>query len=125
MGNYQIDRQRWWKLSIYEQMANIGSEVGRSIKAYRRGDEERFNKALDRALDLFSATAEGLVHKSPCRLREVLRARDEYLKLFFEGTFDSDAENIERYFNYFAFLARKLQLQERSAASGREATVNN
>jgi hypothetical protein len=36
----------------------------------------------------------------------VLRARDEFLKLFFDDTFEADAHNIERYFMDFAFMAR-------------------
>jgi hypothetical protein len=33
-------------------------------------------------------------------------AGDELLRLFFDGTFETDAEIIERYFMDFAFLAR-------------------
>ena len=33
-------------------------------------------------------------------------ARDEFLRLFYDRTFDDDADNIERYFLYFAWLAR-------------------
>jgi hypothetical protein len=40
------------------------------------------------------------------RLKEVLRARDEFLRLFFDGTFEQDADNIDRYFMYLAFAAR-------------------
>lgn len=40
------------------------------------------------------------------RLKEVLRARDEFLRLFFDNTFEEDADNIERYFMYFAVAAR-------------------
>jgi len=36
-----------------------------------------------------------------------LTARDEFLRLFFDGTFEKDADNIDRYFMYFAFAARK------------------
>ena len=30
MGSYQVDRKQWARLSINEQMGNIGSEVGRA-----------------------------------------------------------------------------------------------
>ena len=30
MANYEIDRERWAKLTIFEQMGNIGAEVGRA-----------------------------------------------------------------------------------------------
>ncbi len=106
MGSYQVDRKQWARLSINEQMGNIGSEVGRAIKARRAGKEGRVQGAIDRALDLFDATTEVLVARKSYRVREVLRAREEFLRLFYDGTFDDDADNIERYFMWFACAAR-------------------
>jgi len=107
MDNYKFDRERWARLTFYEQMGNIGSEVGRAIIAHRNNNVLRETRAIDRAIDLFSATVEVLIGTQySYRLKEVLRARDEFLRLFFDGTFESDAENIERYFMYFAYAAR-------------------
>jgi len=106
MSNYRIDRQRWNQLTIQEQMGNIGSEVGRSIKAWRAHDLKLFNGALDRALDLFDATIEQLVARKSPRTKEVLRAKDQYLALFFADQFD-DADNIEAYFMQYALAARR------------------
>jgi hypothetical protein len=108
MNDYRFDRGKWKALSFYEQMGNIGSEVGRSIAAHRNNDSAREARAIDRAIDLFGATTEALLetpHRH--RLKEVLRARDEYLSLFFAQTFDEDADKIERYFMNFAYLARQ------------------
>ena len=107
MSNYQIDREAWAKLNIYEQMGNIGSEVGRAINARRTGKEERIEGAISRALDLFNATTEQLVKNKSPRLKEVLRARNEFLRLFYDGTFEDEADSIERYFTQFAIVARK------------------
>jgi hypothetical protein len=107
MGEYKFDRARWAELTFNEQMGNIGSEVGRAIIAHRNGNTIRETRAIDRAIDLFSATVEVLIGTEySYRLKEVLRARDEFLRLFFDDTFDRDADNIERYFMYFAFAAR-------------------
>ena len=107
MDAYRFDRERWSKLTFYEQMGNIGAEVGRAITARRNMDDLRERRAIDRAIDLFSATVEALVGTDRSyRLKEALRARDEFLRLFYDGTFDRDADNIERYFMYFAALAR-------------------
>ena len=104
---YQINRERWAKMTINGQMGNIGSEVGRAIIAHRNGNKTREDRAIDRAIDLFSATIEALVGtKYSYRLKEVLRAREEFLRLFFDGTFETDAANIERYFMNYAFAAR-------------------
>ena len=97
---------RWQRMTIFEQMGNIGSEVGRAISAARRDDSTAANAAISRALDLFDATENDLVKsKKSSRLREVLRARDQFLSLFFADNF-ADADNIEKYFMNFAIAAR-------------------
>jgi len=92
--------ERWAALSLIEQMGNISSEVGRAINS--RENPARRDKAIDRALDLFSATA--ACHRGP-RLREILRARDEFLRLFFDDS--TDFAGVERYFHHFAMAARR------------------
>ena len=95
-----VDRERWARLSLIEQMGNISSEVGRAINS--RDNPERRDAAIERALDLFSATAacyRGL------RLREILRSRDEFLSLFYGDS--TDYSGVERYFHHFALAARR------------------
>lgn len=108
MASYEIDREHWATLSIFEQMGNIGSEVGRAIKATRAGKESRAQNAVDRAVDLLDATVETLVAEKKPGVKEVLRAREEFLRLFFDDTFGQDADNIERYFTQFAVAARRM-----------------
>ncbi len=60
---------RWNQLSLCEQLGNIGSEVGRAINAKKRGDDQRMNTAIDRALELFYFTIDDPKNKS--RLREL------------------------------------------------------
>ena len=96
----EIDRAKWASLSLVDQMGNIGSEVGRAIKS--RNDPARRDGAIERALDLFSATA---ACYSGRRLREILRARDEFLRLFYDGS--TDYSGVERYFHQFALAARR------------------
>jgi hypothetical protein len=95
-----INRERWAKLSLIDQMGNISSEVGRAIKW--RNDIKMRDAAIERALDLFSATA---VCYNGLRLREILRARDEFLNLFYGDSTDFDG--VERYFHNFAIAARR------------------
>jgi len=100
--SYTIDRERWKQLSIFEQMGNIGSEVGRALKLKRKGED--FQPALIRALDLFDATVELLVKEKSHRTKEFLRARDQFL----QALFISDDPTIETYFMQFAIAARIL-----------------
>ena len=61
MSNYEVDREKWARLTIFEQMGNIGSEVGRASIARDKGNQQRCDAAFDRALDLFDATLRGTV----------------------------------------------------------------
>ena len=97
---YAIDRERWNQLSIFDQMGNIGSEAGRTLKLKRNGED--FQDALIRALDLFDATVELLVQDKSHRTKEVLRARDQFL----QALFIADDPSIETYFMQFAIAAR-------------------
>ena len=98
---YSVDRERWGRLTILEQMGNIGSEVGRTIKTKKRGDD--FEPALIRALDLFDATVEALVAKKSHRTKEVLRAKDQFL----HALYTREDDKIEEYFMQFAIAARR------------------
>lgn len=50
-------------MSIFDQMGNIYSEVGRTFKAKRSHDDERYEQALVRAIDLFEATSLALAEQ--------------------------------------------------------------
>lgn len=95
---------RWCTLSLLEQMGNVGSEVGRAIRAHAAG-QPRFDGALSRALELFDLTAND-PRWVGARQREILRARGEFCRLFFDDTVDADsAAGLERYFLHFAAAA--------------------
>lgn len=100
---------RWREMTLAEQLANVGSEVDRAIRASQSGRASRFEKALDRALELFDLTAADDRWRGP-RRREVLRAREEFCRLFFDHDVPPDsARSLSRYFLQFATLARKAR----------------
>lgn len=104
MNTYKVDREKWAKLTIFEQMGNIGSEVGRSLGAKRRNDNASAESAMIRALDLFDATTQAwLTKKHYAKLRELLRSKEQYLQAYFGDTKDTGIEN---YFTNYAVAAR-------------------
>lgn len=104
---YAVDRKRWASMSIFEQMGNIYSEVGRSIIAKRRNNQEDCNYAVIRALDLFDATVDDLIKQKSSRVKEVLRAKDQYLHAIYDqGVEDGVCTDIDRYFMQYAIAAR-------------------
>jgi len=97
---------RWQSFSLMEQLAHVGSEVERAIRAHEAGNRTRFDSALARALELFDFTAADERWRGP-RLREILRAREEFCRLFFdEDVAPNSASGLQRYFLAFAAAAR-------------------
>lgn len=98
---------RWRELSLSEQLAHVGSEVERSIRAHQSGNRSRFDNALARALELFDLTATDPRWRHH-RRREILRAREEFCRLFFDApASDESVRGLQRYFLAFAVAARK------------------
>jgi hypothetical protein len=104
-GGYAVDRIRWSKMSIFDQMGNIYSEVGRTFKAKRSRDPKMYEQALIRALDLFDATSATLVEQHSPKLKEVLRAKEEFLGACETEDLASE-KSLDRYFMQFAIAAR-------------------
>jgi hypothetical protein len=98
---------RWAALSLAEQLANVGSEVNRAIAAWETPRSDRFDKALTRALELFDLTARDDRWRGH-RRREILRAREEFCRLFFDDGVPATAvPSLRKYFLQFALLARR------------------
>jgi len=103
MTKYVFDTKRWAKMTMYEQMGNIGSEVGRALAAKRRGDKQRMQGALYRGLDLFDVTAELWAKQKTPRTRELLLAREQFVEAIIT---DKNDDKLEDYFMRFALAAR-------------------
>jgi len=101
----QLANGRWQKLSLIEQLANIGSEVSRACN-WQNKDEKIFQSAVERALELFDLTLEDPRWKN--RLREIARAREVFLDaaIFGGKEYKSSLKDLERYFFQFAVASR-------------------
>ncbi len=100
-----VSRERWFALSLPEQLGNIGSEVGRAAK-WRGKDGASFWGAVTRALELFNLTQEDPRWRGQ-RL-ELDRARESFADAVLGGEeYQSTLPDLERYFMRFALLARR------------------
>ena len=108
MTNRTVDLDRWARFDMLEKMANIGAEVGRTFAARRRNDSERYWGAIERAVDLYEATILTTPAAEKFRLREVVRSKEEYLRIATADDFDDDdATRLEQYFMEFAARCRE------------------
>jgi hypothetical protein len=98
---------RWGEMALVDQLANVGSEVERAIRARDAGNVTRWGHAQARALELFDLTATDPRWRGP-RRREILRAREEFCRLFHTSdTTPGSADGLRRYFLAFAVAARR------------------
>jgi len=98
---------RWFTFSISEQLANVGSEVSRAIRWHQRGDNDRFENAFDRMLELLDLTIEDPRWRGKGRLKELLRLREVLCDLFYgDNVYNTTFEYLEKYFLYFGIAAR-------------------
>lgn len=93
------DFDRWSKMSLMEQMANIGSEVYRTSSWMAKNNAQYSQKAFERALELIDLTLSCKLR--PSALREIARTREFLCELFFNGN-AKDFDSINKYFHYFA-----------------------
>lgn len=52
----QLAAGRWFELSLVEQLANVGSDIERTIQWKKKGDFEYSKEAFLRALELLDLT---------------------------------------------------------------------
>jgi hypothetical protein len=107
---YQKTKHQWNRLSLVEQMANIGAEVGRTIRWRAKNRPNIWQNAFYRALDLIDFTVADPKNKN--RLKEVLRIR-ELLVDYFQGEniYNSTDEFWEKYFQPFNFAFSRLPVR--------------
>lgn len=98
---------RWFEMSLAEQLANVGSEVGRAAKWDKEGNAVQRERALERAFELLYLTISdkrwfGSKLKELCRVREVLA--DTF---YGECIYGATPQSMEKYFYPYAVEARR------------------
>ena len=95
---------RWHSMPLVEQLANVGSEVGRAHR-WKEKDPQACEKAFHRALELLDLTIQDPRWKG--RRKEMTRAREFLCDAMFGGKlYGSDLADLDRYFYHFAVAAR-------------------
>jgi len=85
-----------------EQLANVGSDVERTIQWKRKGNLEYSQKAFERVLELLDLTVADPKNKR--RLKEVLRVREVLVDHFvYDNEYASSDESWQKYFYHFNY----------------------
>jgi len=100
----QLAAGRWRELSFIEQMANIGSEVERTIAWREKADSDYSQQAFFRALELVDFTLAD--PKNRKRLKELARVREALVDYFWgENQYASSDRLWRNYFYAFNYAA--------------------
>jgi hypothetical protein len=102
----ELSNGRWAEMPLAEQMANIGSEVSRALNWKKKGKKDLSQRAFNRALELIDMTISPLRKYS--KLKELFRVREALVDFFCGANQFCSSELLWRkYFDHFAYLARK------------------
>lgn len=98
---------RWFALSLAEQLGNVGSEFDRTVKWVRKQQPIFAQNAFDRMLELLDLTVADPRWRNYFRLKELVRLREQVCAGFLDGFKDaSSTSGLQKYFMNFAILAR-------------------
>lgn len=97
---------RWRQMPFAEQMANIGSEIERTLNWRAKNNSDYARRAFERALELMDLTLENA--QGFARLKELARTREAMVD-YFDGTnrYGSTETSWRRYFLPFTYAARR------------------
>ena len=90
---------KWSEMSLGKQLANIGSEVSRTIKWREKGNEFLSQKAFERALELIDLTLE--VKPRYTAIHEICRLRELFCEAYLTNN-KEDLQFVDKYLFYFA-----------------------
>lgn len=105
---------RWFEMSIYEQLANIGAEVGRSLNNQISWNKERFNESILRTYELFDMSIDDKKFRKTPHLKEILMIRELVSDYFFsDNEYKSDKIFFDRYFFEMSVIANDQRRKKR------------
>ncbi len=103
-----VSRERWFTLSLADQLGNIGSEVGRA-RTWQGRDDKIFWGAAGRALELLDLTREDARWLK--RRPELDRARESVADAILAGSvYGSRLADLEAYFMPFALYSQRVRM---------------
>ncbi len=94
-------KEKWMKMSLAQQMGNIGSEFSRMISLKRKGDLKNAQNSFDKVLELLDLTISQRKNRELFRLREVL------CDLFIgSNIYKVSTKSLKDYFLFFALISQ-------------------
>ena len=110
-----LESGRWFEFSIYDQLANIWSEVWRSLNNLAKWDKKRFEWSIARAYELLDMSLADPKWKNTPELKEIQRIHELVSDYFhWENHHKSTPEFFEKYFLEKALISIEERKKKRS-----------
>ena len=104
-----LTMERWTKLTLCEQLANVGCDIDRTIRWKNQGDLVASRQAFERALELLSLTLMDPKYRGQAKLRELFRTRELLIDHF---VYDNEYKTTDQIWsNYFWAFSHAAALQ--------------
>lgn len=106
--------ERWFKFTLFEQLANIGCEIDRTIRWKNEGRFEESKEAFERALELLTLT---ILNPDIARgaRKELVRTRYALIDHFvYSNEYNSTDEQWHNYFFDFSYAAAMQREKKRT-----------
>ncbi len=105
MFHKDLTPERWFKFSLFDQLANVGMEIERTISWRNVNNPEYSQQAFFRALELLDLTIMDPKNKSGT-LKELVFTRESLVDYFmYDNEYKSTDEIWQNYFYNFAYAA--------------------
>ncbi|MEX0848686.1 MAG: hypothetical protein WD055_00480 [Candidatus Dependentiae bacterium] len=100
-----LSLERWFTFSLFEQLANVGTDIERVINWKKKENIDYSEKAFARALELLDLTILDDKNKGG-KLRELLRMREILIDYFvYDNQYNSNDKMWQDYFYQFNYAA--------------------
>lgn len=104
-----VTLERWFKFSLFEQLANVGTDIERAIYWKENGNLNYSKQAFERALELLNLTITDPKNRG-AKLKEIVRVRESLIDHFvYDNEYRTTDTLWQQYFfnfNYAAALQR-------------------
>lgn len=109
-----LESGSWFRLSLMEQLANIGTELDRCIRRKNEGRLEESHVFFEATLTLLDYTIADPKHGA--RIREVVRAKELLIDYFvYDNVHQTSDEYWHNYFMFFSYIAAEERAQKYEA----------
>ncbi|SFP37792.1 hypothetical protein SAMN04487928_101154 [Butyrivibrio proteoclasticus] len=94
-----MESARWNKMSISEQILNIGGEIQRAVDRKAQNEPKLANDYLEKALEWIRLTKDDPKNRN--RIEEITIVEDELKDYFSSNKYKNDKNSIMSYWNSF------------------------